>query len=303
MRQLWDEFVDSSKNGTFLFKRDYMEYHCDRFEDYSLMAFSDKHGLIGILPANVSGNTVYSHGGLTYGGWATSLRHFNMLTMMEVWKAMEEEYRASGMTSLVYRMIPYIYHKYPSDEDMYAIFRAGGSLSESKVSTTICLEDPLPFDMGASQRVKKVRKLGVEIGQSTDFAGFWSILSSMLKERYDASPVHTLDEMLKLSRLFPDNIKLYTAALGGEILAGTVIYFSDTVAHTQYTCASPEGKKSGVLPALYSYIINNECGSCRYFDFGTSNEEEGRYLNEGLIEQKCGLGGRAVACNTYLIPL
>ena len=34
---VWDSFVAASRNGTFLFMRDYMDYHADRFTDYSLM--------------------------------------------------------------------------------------------------------------------------------------------------------------------------------------------------------------------------------------------------------------------------
>ena len=37
MKAEWDAFVKTSKNGTFLFMRDYMEYHNDRFIDYSLL--------------------------------------------------------------------------------------------------------------------------------------------------------------------------------------------------------------------------------------------------------------------------
>ena len=64
----WDEFVASSVNGTFLFCRDYMDYHADRFTDYSLMVYDDDR-LIALLPANRSGETLVSHGGLTYGGF------------------------------------------------------------------------------------------------------------------------------------------------------------------------------------------------------------------------------------------
>lgn len=35
----WDGFVRNSKNGTFLFYRDFIEYHGDRFGDYSLMFY------------------------------------------------------------------------------------------------------------------------------------------------------------------------------------------------------------------------------------------------------------------------
>ena len=64
---IWNEFVRSSKNGTFLFHRDFMEYHSDRFKDYSLMVFK-KQKLVAVLPAHINETTVYSHQGLTYGG-------------------------------------------------------------------------------------------------------------------------------------------------------------------------------------------------------------------------------------------
>jgi hypothetical protein len=36
---LWNAFISTAKNATFLFHRDFMEYHSDRFEDYSLLVF------------------------------------------------------------------------------------------------------------------------------------------------------------------------------------------------------------------------------------------------------------------------
>ncbi|HQW68620.1 MAG TPA: hypothetical protein PLH25_03065, partial [Flavobacterium sp.] len=65
---IWNAFVSSSSNATFLFHRDFMEYHSDRFEDYSLLVFEDEK-LISIFPANRVENTVFSHQGLTYGGF------------------------------------------------------------------------------------------------------------------------------------------------------------------------------------------------------------------------------------------
>ena len=42
-KPIWDDFVKWSKNATFLHLRDYMDYHADRFDDFSLMAFNH-HG-------------------------------------------------------------------------------------------------------------------------------------------------------------------------------------------------------------------------------------------------------------------
>ena len=70
LKEEWNSTVEMSKNGTFLFNRSFMEYHSDRFEDCSLMFF-DKKRCIACLPANIdrAGQTVYSHQGLTYGGF------------------------------------------------------------------------------------------------------------------------------------------------------------------------------------------------------------------------------------------
>ena len=49
--QAWNEFIEDSRQGTFLFNRSYMDYHADRFQDASLMIYR-KGQLYALLPAN-----------------------------------------------------------------------------------------------------------------------------------------------------------------------------------------------------------------------------------------------------------
>jgi hypothetical protein len=84
-KELWNDFVSSAKNATFLFNRDFMEYHKDRFEDYSLLCFH-KDKLVGILPANIVGNKVYSHQGLTYGGLVLN-ESIGLLNAFDIYKS------------------------------------------------------------------------------------------------------------------------------------------------------------------------------------------------------------------------
>lgn len=300
-KTVWDSFVDESKNGTFLLKRDYMDYHSDRFDDFSLMAYADSGRLVALLPACVSGDTVYSHRGLTYGGWVMSLKHFDVTVMLEVWDAMTAYMKAEGVKHLQYKAIPHIYHRYPAEEDIYALFRNGGKMSASYVSTAIPLDTPLAFNENARRGMKHAVKAGVTVEPSEDFGVFWEILSQLLGERYGTSPVHTLQEMELLHGRFPENIRLYVAKHEGRVVAGTVMYLCGRVAHAQYIAASPEGKELKALPLLFDYVMKNGCAGCRYFDFGTSNEQGGYYLNEGLVRQKCGMGGRAIAYNIYQV--
>ena len=47
----WNRFVATSRNGTFLFDRRYMDYHKNRFEDLSLVISKDDR-IVALLPAN-----------------------------------------------------------------------------------------------------------------------------------------------------------------------------------------------------------------------------------------------------------
>ncbi len=304
IKQEWDDAVRNSRNGTFLHLRDYMDYHSDRFADFSLVA-RDGEKIVAVLPACHEGNTLYSHRGLTYGSWLVPLKHFDATTMLMVWEASVQFLQEHGIESIVYKPVPHIYHRYPCEEDLYAIFRAGGVLAESNISTTIDLDEPLPFDRGNKRNVNLALKSGVEVGLSSDWHGYWAMLDSLLMERYDRHPVHSLDELLLLHSRFPENIKLYTASLGDELLAGVVMYYcGNEVAHCQYISSTEHGRTLKALTLLFDYLINESSQEgYRYFDFGISTENGGLYLNEGLVRQKCRLGGRGIVYNTFKIPI
>ena len=75
---LWDDFLVDARNATFLFYRDYMDYHADRFKDASLLCFREGR-LEALLPAHFSEGIFHSHGGLTYGGFIVYRQHGNRL--------------------------------------------------------------------------------------------------------------------------------------------------------------------------------------------------------------------------------
>lgn len=303
MSSQWDEMAQQSRNGTFLHQRGYMDYHSDRFEDCSLVAWRNGKPC-GLLPANIEGSTLWSHHGLTYGGWLLPFKHFDASIMIQVMDAAIDWMSANGINRLVYKPVPHIYHRYPCEEDLYAVFRHHGSLIESNISTTIDLSCPIPLDRGNKSGVNAARKAGITVNQSEDWKGYWQLLSSLLDARYGTRPVHTLDEMMLLQSRFPDNIRLYTATLNDKLLAGVVMYLSSPVAHCQYIGASAEGKESKALTLLFDHLINESARQgFKYFDFGISNENHGLYLNEGLVQQKSRLGGRGIVYNTFEIKI
>ena len=303
MAAQWNELARLCRNSTFQHQRGYMDYHSDRFTDCSLIALHNGKPR-ALLPANVDGDTLWSHRGLTFGSWLVPPKHFDVTVMIEVMDATVAWMKDNGLKRLVYKAVPHIYHRYPCEEDLYALFRHHASLIETNISTTIDLLCPLPLDRGNKSGANAARKAGITVGPSEDWQQYWHLLSSLLDERYDTRPVHTLDEILLLQSRFPDDIRLYTATLDGELLAGVVMYLSAPVAHCQYIGASPRGKDSKALTLLFDYLIQESTRlGYRYFDFGISNEDHGRYLNKGLVQQKSRLGGRGIVYNTFEITL
>ena len=139
--------------------------------------------------------------------------------------------------------------------------------------------------------------------RSGDFETFWPILEENLWTVHRVRAVHTLVEIGSLQRRFPDNIKLFGAFLGDAMLAGIVIYESDTVAHAQYTASTPEGRTGGALDVLFDGLLHEEYANKPYFDFGVSTESEGRQLNRGLVEFKEGFGARTIVHDFYEVSL
>ena len=297
-KELWNSFVSKARNATFLFDRNYMDYHADRFDDNSFM-FYHKGKLKAVLPANVGGDTLYSHQGLTYGGLLLD-KKATVEDVLECFDSLNSWLRENAISKVVYKALPWIYQQYPSEEDLYALtWKCKAQLISRNIASTIIIDNKLKFAESRKSGIRKALSLNIEVGESNDVDGFWHVLEDNLGNRYNAKPVHTANEMKLLMSRFPNNIRLYVAKMNGEIVGGTLIYVTPQVVHTQYISASVEGKKHGALDLLFDYIINKVYANCRYFDFGKSTEQGGAYLNEPLIFQKEGFGGRGVCYDWY----
>lgn len=294
---VWDRFVKSSRNGTFLFERAYMDYHSDRFADFSLLVYR-KNKLYALLPANRGGDTLYSHQGLTYGGFIMDEKA-TVSDVLEMFGSVNLFLKQNGFTKVVYKAIPYIYDKIPAQEDLYALFRIGARQIAGNISSTIYSEQRLKFTESRKSGLRKAKAGGLQVVESDDLAAFWEILSSNLEDKYSVKPVHTLEEISLLKSRFPEQIKLHLCLNGDTPIGGTLIYETGRVVHTQYISANYEGKCCGALDLLFDYLINEKYADVPVFDFGQSTENSGYVLNENLIFQKEGFGGRGVMYNVY----
>lgn len=301
-KESWDSFVKISKNGHFFFQRNFMEYHKDRFKDFSLLIKNEKQNIIALLPANKEDNTIHSHQGLTFGGFIVD-DNMKTETMLKIFESLVFFLKEQSIHKLIYKCIPHIYHTKPAEEDKYALFRNNAKLIARNVTTTIFLENKIKYQERRKRAIKKAIKNDLIFEESKDFKSFWLILKESLHKHHNAKPIHTIEEIEKLVSLFPNNIKLFVAKKKNEIMSGAIVFENEHIVHTQYLTNSSEGKKEGGLDLVIDKLINEVYKSKKSFDLGTSNEDAGKYLNLGLMSQKEGFGARAIVHDFYELQI
>lgn len=296
----WNAFIGEAKNATFLFHRDFMEYHNDRFQDNSLIV-SYKDKWIGVMPANRVGNQIFSHQGLTYGGMVYGEKS-KLATIISAFRAVLLFLDANEIEKLHLKTIPSIYHTKPSEELQYALFLAEAKLVRRDSLSVI--------DLSQKYKISKNRKRGIQKGISNKlvvkeenaFGSFWEeILIPNLEEKHRAKPIHSVEEIGHLKNIFPDNIRQFNVYHNDIIVAGTTIFESQHVAHCQYISKYEKQEDLGSLDFLFHFLITEVFPKKRFFDFGIANESNGKKLNDGLSYWKESFGASTIVHDFYQV--
>lgn len=294
----WNQFVACSKNGTFLFDRGFMDYHSNRFTDCSLMVWR-KGELYALLPANIKGDVLVSHGGLTYGGLVMSSR-CSAKGVQEAFSSINAYLQSLNVHRVIYKSVPWIYHQLPSEEDLYALTSVcHARLTIRDISSAIVGNRRMKFTESRRSGIRKAHRRGLTVSESTDFAAFWQILNDNLMSKYGVRPVHSVEELELLASRFPENIRLYMVFDGATPVGGTILFLTSQVLHIQYISAKALGRAHGAIDLLFDVLMNEVFPDYPYTDFGKSTVSDSADLNEALIFQKEGFGARAVCYDTY----
>lgn len=302
--QRWDDFCAIAVNGSFLHTRRFLNYHGDRFKDLSLLILDDGK-LVGLLAAAQSPAEpaqVVSHPGITYGGIVHCGKLVGM-KMLDALMAVRAWYREKSYTSLLYKALPHIYARAPAQDDLYALFRLGATRVRCDLS---CAMD-LSARLERSQRRKRSFKKAISVVSVSDdlhlLEQLWPVLEENLSRKHDARPVHSLAELRMLRDLFPRHVALSCALINDQVEAGVVFFNSPNVWHAQYIAASAIAYEMAALDVVFESAMTRAAQEgVRYFDFGTSNEDAGRVLNDGLYRFKSEFGAAGVAHEFYQLP-
>jgi len=299
----WNAFVSEAKNATFLFHRDFMEYHKDRFEDFSLLIFDENDNLKAILPANKVQHTLYSHQGLTYGGLLLPKR----VKYEEVkcfFETVLEYLKDQHIKEFVYKPILGFYTALPSEEYLFVLKEKEAVLKKREFNLCIPLKRDFVISKSKYKHYKRNGKLAFQIKKESNFSQFWNeVLIPRLQTKYNAKPVHSLEEITTLSQKFPENIVQYTIYYEDEIVAGMTLFKSKYVIKSQYGATTDLGEKIRALDYLYFHLIERYKEDYEFFDMGTCTEDNEKGYNSGLLTQKEELGCSLYNQDTYCISL
>ena len=299
-RETWNALVRAARVPHFMFEREYMEYHADRFTDASLVVHRDGRPA-AVLPASRSGDVVTSHGGLTFGGLLAGAELTTALAV-EALGALLEHHRRAGATELVVKPVPHLYHEVPAEEELFALHVHGARLVRRDVAAAVPRGSSTRWSEERRRAVRRGAGHELELRRSDAFDEFMALERELLLARHGVEPVHTPEELRLLAERFPDHIKLHAAYEAGVIVAGVVVYETPVVAHAQYIGASDRGRELRAQDVLFEYLLRTVYPDKRWFDFGNSNERDGR-LNAGLARNKEGFGARAVVYDRYAVAL
>jgi hypothetical protein len=288
----WNVFIGLAKNGTFLFHRDFMEYHNDRFRDYSLIVL-DGDKWVAVLPANIVGNEVFSHQGLTYGG-LVYLEKIGAEVVEIFFDLILDFLHQNKTTNLILKLIPDFYQSRSSNEINYFLFQKKADLVKRSMNLVIDYSKPLQISKSKLKHFRRISELGIIIEETEDCTVFWNqILIPRLQEKHDVSPVHSLQEINQLKLNFPGNIKQFNAYFEGEIVAGITLFCSQQVIKSQYGATSLKGESIRALDYLFINLIEKFASEYAFFDMGIV--DDGDSYHKGLLKQKEELG-----CSVYV---
>lgn len=293
MARQWDDLCQKSSNATFLHTRKFLSYHGSRFADESIV-ITEAGKMIAVFPAArdlCNEQTVVSHPGITYGG----LLHGGFLRGERMISALSDifsYYAYAGYQRLVYKAVPSFYHKTPSQDDLYGLFRLGVPCIRCDLSATIDLNNRILASQRRRRSLKKAARVGIEVREGSSYLpSLWEVLVENLLKKHNVAPVHTLQEITSLISLFPQNIRCICGLFQCEVVAGVIIFGTQMADHAQYISSSSLGYETSALDSVFEYCI--ECATRegkRWFDFGISTEDAGMFLNETLYSFKCEFG-------------
>jgi hypothetical protein len=225
LKERWDQFVLSSNNGTLFHLQQFFAYHPKGRFNWHHLLFLDKKEIVAVLPGAAMGTTFESPIGASYGSFVTKALGFT--TALDLVDAFSDYCREHSFERTLLTPPPFIYQKTTSQNLDYALAYRGFSYDKHYISHSICLDSKdflTTFQSTARRYIHKyLREQSLRVEICNDYEAFYPILIKN-KARHGVKPTHTLDELLILKKLLPENLTLFLVYKANKPIAGSLMF-------------------------------------------------------------------------------
>ena len=275
----WEQFISDSNNGTIFQKQAFLQYHINRsFVDGSLI-IKKKSVIVAVMPAAIKDNILYSHPGSSYGGIVLS-HNLDFKMIHDILKVIDEYCIAQKYKALFLINSPSIYQK-KSDQSLdYLLQWNGFKQTELYISHAVDMSKTSDILSLLTKRKRRYINNNQELNsltfeEETYLDEFYDILVAS-KKKYNTTPTHSLDELIKLKDMFPQQIKLLVTRNENKIIGGSLIFFTnDNVALVFYNTILEQYRESQIaMLQLYKCMEISKKYNLHWIDFGVSHTPE-----------------------------
>ena len=302
----WDNFVNDSDNGTIFHTRKFLSYHPKtRFKDASLVVLKNDK-LFSVLPAveiEREKKKIYSsHSGASYGGFVYNT-NLNLKDAFELVEGLSNYSDKNKYDRIQLTLPPIIYETKYSNYIDFALVKNGFNYFKREISSVVQLdieEEQLLSTYRAEARtaVNKSVKKGIIVKECDVYDEYYEILKRNLKLRHNVIPTHTVEELKKLKKMFPEKIRLWGAFLDKKLIAGVCNFSANPKVVLAFYISHDEDYQEyrAVNLLFYEIMKKYQEEGYRFLDFGifTVNMDP----NWGLARFKENFGARGIFRDT-----
>ena len=309
-KEKWDRFVLDSNNGTMFHLQKFFDYHTPGKFTFNHLMFIENGKIVALLPGALRNGVFESPIGASYGSIVT--KDITFSEAMNLVSTLLEYGRKNNISEFVLTPAPMIYEKYQNQDLEFAMLWQGFKYQLHYISSAIKLDknrDILQrFCPTTRRNIRKTFKdfnLRVEINERYD--EFYPILLDN-KARHNVKPTHSLEDLIKLTQLLPDNLKLFMVYLDDKPIAGSSMFFANkTVAICFYNMLYYDyAEYKPIQRVMYEVVKYCTENGYQYVDIGVSQDTKAANPmtpSISLIDFKEKFDAKTIMRNTLHIKL
>ena len=309
-KEKWDQFVLKSNNGTMFHMQKFFDYHTPGKFSFNHLMFVDKGKIVALLPGAVKNGVFESPIGASYGSIVT--KDITFAEAMNLVSTLLDFGIKNNINEFVLTPAPLIYEEFQNQDLEFAMLWQGFKYQLHYISSAIKLDPNRDIlERFAPTTRRNIRKtindfnLRVEINDRYD--EFYPILLEN-KARHNVKPTHSLEDLIKLSQLLPDNLKLFMVYLNDKPIAGSSMFFANkTVAICFYNMLYYDyAEYKPIQRVMYEVVKYCTENGYKYVDIGVSQDTKAANPmtpSMSLIDFKEKFDAKTIMRNTLQIKL